>query len=179
MSSTIEPKRPTLCRNQLTRSPWTVVSMLLLASPLTRSLALGGTLALGTGCEAPTQDECEQWYEECVLACEGEDRGPCLSQCRVEREQCYEDIARAAEQREIAVDVVSTLAMSCGSISCDSDDDDDWDDPAPAPEPDPAPPPPPSPDDWGEDWGELEPDDEPSIDDPAWSDIPHDESSTW
>jgi hypothetical protein len=163
MSSHSNHARPNLCRNPLTRSPWVWPLLLLIASPLTRSLAVGGTLVFGTGCAEPTVDECGQWLNECVRACASDD-GKCQLACYEENDVCIEEAYYAAERNAERVDAIADASVACLAVaactleSLGEDEGDgegegeggEWPEPSSEPEPD-------SSDDWGEDWGEQNP----------------------
>ena len=156
MSSQTNHSPSTWCRNRFTRSSWALPLMLLIASPVTRTLAVTGTLVFGTGCNGPTFDDCEQEYEECIALCDEND-DECRDDCGQDYDECVDAVYEAAENREAAADAAAEAGMACvAMLACtleavgdgDGDGDDGWDEPAP------------SDDDWGDDWGELEPDDD-------------------
>lgn len=156
MSSHSDHARPNLCRNRLTRSSWAWPLLLLFASPLTRGLAVGGTLVFGTGCTEPTVDDCDQWQSEYLEVCASDD-GPCQLLCFDEHDACVVEAQLAKQRRAQRADDIADATVACLAIAVctlealdeqDGDGDaDEGPDPEPLPEPDPN-------DDWGEDWGE-------------------------
>jgi hypothetical protein len=160
MSSHSDHARPNLCRNRLTRSPWALPLVLLIASPLTRSLAIGGTLVFGTGCSEPTVDDCDQWLSECLEVCASDD-GPCQIACYEEQDVCLEEAYLAEERHAERVDAIAEASVACLAItvctleSLDEQDGDGDGDEGTVPEPEPD-----ENDDWGEDWGEQSPSEE-------------------
>jgi hypothetical protein len=173
MSSHSDHARPNLCRNRLTRSPWTWPVLLLIATPLSRALALG-TLMFGTGCSEPTYDDCDQWRSECIEVCAPDD-AECLVDCESEHELCIEEAYRAEERHAERVEAVSDASVACLTVALctletlgDPDsEDDEWPEPEPEPEPEPN-------DDWGQDWGEQTPSEELELSTPEeWPDLPH------
>lgn len=174
MSSHSDHARPNLCRNPLTRSPWAWPLLLLIASPLTRGLAVGGTLVFGTGCAEPTTDDCDQWRTECIEACASDD-GACQLLCAEEHDVCIEEAYWAEERQAERADAIADASLAClavavctlESIGDPDSEDDEW----PEPEPEPAPE-----DDWGEDWGEQSPSEALELTSPAdWTDLPDDD----
>jgi hypothetical protein len=155
MSSHSNHARPNLCRNQLTRSPWAWPLLLLIASPLSRGLAVGGTLMLGTGCTDVY--DCDQWRTECRETCAPDDV-ECLIACEDEYDLCVEEVYLAAERRAERADAIADASVACFAVAMctlesigDEDEGSTYDpEPEPQPEPDPN-------DDWGEDWGEQNP----------------------
>ena len=140
--------RASWCRNRITRSPWAIPLILVFASPLAQGLAVSGTLVLGSGCTAPSYDECDQSRDECVELCPLDDYA-CIPACYDEHAECLDEADAAADRRAEAADVAAEIAVACAVAACTFSDEDDGDsddgyDPEPAPEPD----------DWGEDWGE-------------------------
>lgn len=185
MSSHSDHARWNLCRNSFTRSRWSIPLLLLFASPLTRGLAVSGTLMVGTGCAEPTYDECDQWLSECLETCAPDDV-ICQGLCEADAEACYEDAYEAKERRAQAADDIADATVACFAVAmCTLDaldegesegdgdgdgDDSEWpDDPVPAPDPEPTDDPT---DDWGEDWGELDPDDELELTPMQLTDLP-------
>lgn len=181
MSSHSNHARPNLCRNPLTRSPWVLPLLLLIASPVTKGLAVGGTLVFGTGCAEPTVDECGQWLNECVRACASDD-GPCQLLCYEEHDVCVEEAYYAEERTAERVDAIADASMACLAVAActfeslsedegggeeeGEGDGDEWPVPDAEPEPD-------SSDDWGEDWGEQNPSEELALSSPA--DLPEEQ----
>ncbi|KIG17999.1 hypothetical protein DB30_02214 [Enhygromyxa salina] len=147
--------------------------LLLFASPLTRALAISGTLAFGTGCgEAPSQDECTQWHAECVETCSSDSFEGCLWTCEAEYDDCLDEAEQASVRRAESAAAVAEVGVACLAVTLcsleslgdeDGDGDgDDWSDPEPES------------DDWGQDWGEQSPLDEAEIASPELSDPPSD-----
>jgi hypothetical protein len=174
MSSHSDHARLNLCRNRLTRSPWAWPLLLLIASPLSRSLAVGGTLLFGTGCSEPSYDDCEQWRTECIDVCAPDD-AECLVTCETDYDLCIEEAYLAQERHAERVDAIADASVACFAVALctleslgdpDSEDEDDWSQPEPEPEPVPN-------DDWGEDWGEQTPSEELEVFPPEqWTDLP-------
>lgn len=171
MSSQTNNDRPTWCRNRLTRASWALPLLLLIASPVTRALAVGGTLMLGTGCAQTTPDDCEQWRSECLDACDPND-GLCMVACEQEFDECLDIAAQDAETRASNAEAAAEVGMACvaalactldaiGDSSGDGDGDgDDSDYPVPAS------------DDYGDDWGEQQPEDTQGLAAPEdWTDL--------
>jgi hypothetical protein len=132
--------------------------LLLIASPLTRGLAITGTLAFGTGCNerAPSIQECSQWQIECVDACGSDDFEGCLWACEADHEACLDEAYYADDRRAESAEALADAGIACLAITActleslvdgdgdgDDGDGDDWSEPEP--------------DDWGEDWGEQVP----------------------
>jgi hypothetical protein len=176
MSSHSDHARPNLCRNPLTRSPWAVPLLLLFASPLTRSLAIGGTMMFGTGCAEPTVDDCDQWQAECLELCRSDDAA-CQLACYEERDVCIEEAAAAEDRHAERVDAIADAGVACLAVAVctlesldDGDGEGDGDDGS-EPEPEPS-------DDWGEDWGEQTPSEALELSSSVeLSDLPEDELS--
>jgi hypothetical protein len=175
MSSHSDHARPNLCRNPFTRSRWSIPLLLLLASPLTRGLAVSGTLMFGTGCAELTYEDCEQWQAECMEACAPDD-STCRAVCEFDAEACFEDAYLAEQRHAERVDAISEAAVACFAVAMctldsidestsEGDGEDEWSDPEPEPEPDPN-------DDWGEDWGEQNPDQELELGAVSLTDLP-------
>jgi hypothetical protein len=172
MSSHSDHARPNLCRNRITRSPWALPLLLLIASPLTRGLAIGGTLVFGTGCAEPTLDDCDQWLTECLEVCAADD-GVCQIACYDEQDVCIEEAQLAKERNAERVEAVADATAACLAIAvCTLDaleegegEGDEDDGPEPEPEGDA--------DDWGEDWGEQSPSEDLELASQAqWTDLP-------
>lgn len=168
MSSHSEHARWNLCRNPFTRSRWAVPLLLLLASPMSRGLAVGGTMLMGTGCAELTTEDCEFARAECIEACAPDD-AYCRAVCESDADVCFEEAYRAEERHAERVEAVSDATAACLTIAVctletigdshqgdgDGDGDgDEWSEPEPEESPQPGP------DDWGEDWGEQTADDE-------------------
>jgi len=183
MSSHSDHDRWNLCRNSFTRSRWSIPLLLLFASPLTKGLAVSGTLMVGTGCAEPSYDECEQWRTECLRECSPADSA-CQQVCEADADACFEDAYAAQERRAETADDIADAAVACFAVAmCTLDaldesegdgdgdgDDSEWpEDPVPAPDPEPTDNPP---GDWGEDWGELTPDDELELSPEQLTDLP-------
>jgi hypothetical protein len=173
MPSHSDHDRPSLCRNPLTRSPWAWPLLLLIASPLTRGLAVGGTLMFGTGCSEPTYDDCEQWQTDCLEVCMPDDAG-CPLACESDHDVCIEEADAAKERHEDRVDAIGEASEACLAVAVctletlgDGDGHSD-DDELPVPEPDDS-------DDWGEDWGEQSPGEELEITQTQWTDLPEED----
>ncbi len=177
MSSHSEHARWNLCRNPFTRSRWSIPLVLLLASPLSRSLAVGGTLMFGTGCSEPTYEECDRALIECREACAPEDYS-CRVECEAEADFCYEEAYYADERRAERADAIAEASVACVTVlACtldsidestsegEGDGDDEWSEPEPEPDPN---------DDWGEDWGEQNPTDELELGAAPLPDLPED-----
>jgi hypothetical protein len=173
MSSHSDHARFNLCRNPLTRSPWALPLVLLFASPLTRSFAIGGTLVFGTGCSEPTIDDCDQWQTECLEVCALNDVA-CQRLCYDEHETCVEEAYLAEERNAERVDAIADASVACLAVAvCTLDsldeqdgdgDGDDWSEPEPEPD---------SNDDWGEEWGEQGPSEALELVSPAgYTDLP-------
>jgi hypothetical protein len=165
MSSHSDHARPNLCRNPFTRSPWTWPLLLLIASPLSRALMVGGTMAFGTGCSEPSLDDCDQWRTECIEVCAPDD-AECRITCESDHEVCIEDAYLAAERHAERAEAVADASVACfavamctlESIGDPDNEDDEWPEPEPEPEPN---------DDWGQDWGEQDPSEELELANPA------------
>lgn len=162
-------RETTLCRNRLTRSPWALPLLLLIASPLTRGLAIGGTLVFGTGCAEITEKDCDQWQAECIEVCAPDD-GACQIACYDEHDVCIEEAYLAKERNADRVEAIADASAACLAVAVctleslddiegDGDGDgDEWTEPEPEGDPN---------DDWGEDWGEQSPDETLELASPA------------
>jgi hypothetical protein len=160
MPSPLSHAPRSLCRNRLTRSPWAIPLLLLITSPLTRGLAITGTLAFGTGCSepAPTIEACTQWQIECVDTCGIDNFEACLWACEDDHAACLDDAYYESERRAETAEGLADAGVACLAVTActleslgdgdgdgDDGDGDDWSEPEPEP------------DDWGEDWGEQVP----------------------
>jgi hypothetical protein len=174
MSSHSDHDHPSLCRNPFTRSPWALPLLLLIASPVSRVVAVGGTLTFGTGCAEPHYEDCDQFLSECLETCVPND-AECLAVCELDHRGCMEAAYEAEVERGNEADAIADAALACVAVAActlesigDSHEEDDNEYPEPEPVPEPN-----SNDDWGEDWGEQNPSDELELVNPAeYSDLP-------
>jgi hypothetical protein len=145
--------------------------LLLIASPVTRALAVGGTLWVGTGCSQTTPEDCEQERTECLSYCDKTD-GKCLVACEQDFDYCLDVAVQDSEDRAAQAETAAEVGMACvAMLACtidaigDGDGDGDGDDSDyEIPEAD----------DYGDDWGALDPDDDDqSVATPEpWTDLP-------
>jgi hypothetical protein len=140
---------------------------------MSRALAVGGTLAFGTGCAEVTHDDCEQWRTECLETCRPDD-ADCRAVCEIDYEVCGEEAYYAEERHAERVDAIADASVACLAVAiCTLEsigDSESEDDQYPTPEPEPEPS---SNDDWGEDWGEQSPSEELELFNPAeYPDLP-------
>jgi hypothetical protein len=142
MSSHADPARPNPCRNPFTRSPWTWPLLLLIVSPLSRALAVGGTMAFGTGCAEPTYDDCDQWQTECLEICAPDD-AQCRDDCELDHDGCIEEADLAKQRQAERVDAISEASRACFAVAiCTLEsvgNPHSEDDESPTPEPEPEP----------------------------------------